>query len=573
MTVHECIAYVDGLEPNTYTNAQKAAWISECEGQVYTDVFLLHPFEFTPVTYDAEKDRTLAVYPPHDKLYPRYLQAMIHYANGEYDRYAASMQVFNAAWGEYVRWFSRTYDPADGSSEEQWEAKKKFRPGALLAWIKRHLTPEEIGAVPDTRKVNGNALSADVTLDAEAVAAVPTTRRVNDKELSRDISLAASDVGARPDDWMPSAADVGAAPVGRKINSKSLTSDITLDASDVGAISAAEKGASGGVAALDSGGKVPSEQLPAYPTVPGAYTSNPNMDGTASPGSSGKWSRGDHRHPSDTSRVPVSRTINGYDLTQDRTLTAGDVGALALTGTANRAKQLSAAHYFASTSGQWYKVLEIPMSVNGIRNLILTVNSAGGRYCGIVYCYFCRVSGAASTATRVRWLGIEGFSSDDLRFTAVTADGVTTFTLYLRARAGNYVYISTIRAMTSGETWDPSSYWLSTTVSEPPSTATAAMGPAAVYDGYGNGISATYAKRSDLLWFSAVTVSAGTGQQILSLSDSAITAEHVAARIEFADPAYITEGYAWATTAGKLTVTGSATAATTANILLIRKGN
>lgn len=301
---------------------------------------------------------------------------------------------------------------------------------------------------------------------------------------------------------------------------------------------------------------------------------DPLMDGAEpDPGTAGKAARGDHVHPSDTSRVPVTRTINGYDLTQDINLTAADVGALALTGTANRAKQLSAAHYFASTSGQWYKVLEIPMSVNGIRHLILTVNSAGGRYCGIVYCYFCRVSGAASTATRVRWFGIEGFSTDDLRFTAVTADGVTTFALYLRARAGNYVYISTIRAMTSGETWDPSPYWLSTAVSEPPSTATAAMGPAAVYDGYGNGISATYAKRSDLLWFSAVAVSAGTGQQIISLSDSAITDEHVLARLEFTDPANITEGYSWTTGAGTFSVTGTATAATTANILLIRKGN
>ena len=41
------------------------------------------------------------------------------------------------------------------------------------------------------------------------------------------------------------------------------------------------------------------------PSVPSAYTSNPAMDGTASPGSSGSWARGNHVHPSDTSRVPV----------------------------------------------------------------------------------------------------------------------------------------------------------------------------------------------------------------------------------------------------------------------------
>ena len=38
-------------------------------------------------------------------------------------------------------------------------------------------------------------------------------------------------------------------------------------------------------------------------SVPSAYTSNPAMDGTASPGSSGSWAKGDHVHPSDTSKA------------------------------------------------------------------------------------------------------------------------------------------------------------------------------------------------------------------------------------------------------------------------------
>lgn len=38
------------------------------------------------------------------------------------------------------------------------------------------------------------------------------------------------------------------------------------------------------------------------PSVPSASTSNPAMDGTASPGSSTAWARGDHVHPHDTSK-------------------------------------------------------------------------------------------------------------------------------------------------------------------------------------------------------------------------------------------------------------------------------
>lgn len=41
---------------------------------------------------------------------------------------------------------------------------------------------------------------------------------------------------------------------------------------------------------------------PTIPSIPTAYTSSPNMDGTASAGSSGSWSRGDHTHPHDTSK-------------------------------------------------------------------------------------------------------------------------------------------------------------------------------------------------------------------------------------------------------------------------------
>ena len=41
-------------------------------------------------------------------------------------------------------------------------------------------------------------------------------------------------------------------------------------------------------------------------TIPFPYTSNPAMDGTASPGSSTDYAKGDHVHPTDTSRAPLA---------------------------------------------------------------------------------------------------------------------------------------------------------------------------------------------------------------------------------------------------------------------------
>ena len=59
-----------------------------------------------------------------------------------------------------------------------------------------------------------------------------------------------------------------------------------------------------------------------------AASAAPLMDGTAAVGSSAKYAREDHVHPSDTSRVPTSRTINGKALSSNITLSASDVGAL-----------------------------------------------------------------------------------------------------------------------------------------------------------------------------------------------------------------------------------------------------
>lgn len=58
-----------------------------------------------------------------------------------------------------------------------------------------------------------------------------------------------------------------------------------------------------------------------------ASTTTPKMNGTAAVGTELAFARGDHVHPSDTSRVPTTRKINGKALSADITLSASDVGA------------------------------------------------------------------------------------------------------------------------------------------------------------------------------------------------------------------------------------------------------
>lgn len=113
MTLKDCIDFVDAIEPNAYTNDQKTEWVSEVEGKVHTEVRLLPVDDFAPLVYADDKNNALTVKSPHDKLYRDYLQARIHLANGEYDRYQNHMAVFNAEWGEFVRWYAKVYEPTN----------------------------------------------------------------------------------------------------------------------------------------------------------------------------------------------------------------------------------------------------------------------------------------------------------------------------------------------------------------------------------------------------------------------------------------------------------------------------
>lgn len=75
-----------------------------------------------------------------------------------------------------------------------------------------------------------------------------------------------------------------------------------------------------------------------------------------------------------------------------------------------------------------------------------------------------------------------------------------------------------------------------------------------------------------VLYYTSVAVSAGTGD-IATVSNSAITADHVVTSAVFADPSKITSQVTWTTAAGSLTLNGTCSSATTANIVLIKKDN
>ena len=128
---------------------------------------------------------------------------------------------------------------------------------------------------------------------------------------------------ARADHVHPS--DTSRVPTSRTVNGKPLSSNVTLTASDVDALPDTTVIPSRTSQLTNDSGYITIDDVPGGAAP---YDSNPSMDGTANAGTSTLYSRGDHRHPSDTSRVPTTRTINGQALTGNITLDADDVGAL-----------------------------------------------------------------------------------------------------------------------------------------------------------------------------------------------------------------------------------------------------
>ena len=109
-----------------------------------------------------------------------------------------------------------------------------------------------------------------------------------------------------------------------------------------------------------------------------AASASPLMDGTAAVGTSEKYARQDHKHPSDTSRVPTTRTVNGHVLSANITISKSDIGLGNVENTA------------LSTALQDYVTLATTQTISGrktFNDLASTIfkGSTGNEYCNINY--------------------------------------------------------------------------------------------------------------------------------------------------------------------------------------------
>ena len=80
------------------------------------------------------------------------------------------------------------------------------------------------------------------------------------------------------------------------------------------------------------------------------------------------------------------------------------------------------------------------------------------------------------------------------------------------------------------------------------------------------------AAASKVLFLTDVACSAMTGN-FATVSNAAITADHIVVEVVWADPSAITTDVTWTTAAGSLVLNGTCASATSATITLIKKDN
>ncbi len=120
MKIKDVIAYADEVKPNAFSGAVKVAWLSGLEGRLAAEVFQFAALEIANFAYTEEDMETeLLVASPHDDIYPLWLCAKIDEANGEYNKYQNTMQIYNEHYDSFVRWFAQTYEPAEGYISEE----------------------------------------------------------------------------------------------------------------------------------------------------------------------------------------------------------------------------------------------------------------------------------------------------------------------------------------------------------------------------------------------------------------------------------------------------------------------
>lgn len=128
MKIIDVLNRFDDLKPNTYTQTEKIAWLSELDGRVKIEIIDEHlchhchrhgrchdcerRVEFAGYNDETDIENTDLLIPaPYDSIYLYFLETKVNYALGEDDDYARSKLSFNNAYNDYFNYYNRKYRP------------------------------------------------------------------------------------------------------------------------------------------------------------------------------------------------------------------------------------------------------------------------------------------------------------------------------------------------------------------------------------------------------------------------------------------------------------------------------
>lgn len=119
MTIIEAINRIDSLKPNSYTQPDKIAWLSNLEGIIKSEIIDTHEgsesVNFNGYDVDTPLDTVMIVPAPYDDIYLKWLEAQIDYTNGDTAKYNNSMTMYNTVYSAFQRQYNRTHMPLGSS--------------------------------------------------------------------------------------------------------------------------------------------------------------------------------------------------------------------------------------------------------------------------------------------------------------------------------------------------------------------------------------------------------------------------------------------------------------------------
>lgn len=115
MKIIEAINMIDGIKPNTFTQAEKLAWLSTLDEMIKKEIIDTHEgaevVDFAGYDENTDIESALLVHAPYDEIYLFWMESKIDYWNGEKGRYNNSITMFNNAYAAYQEFYNRMHKP------------------------------------------------------------------------------------------------------------------------------------------------------------------------------------------------------------------------------------------------------------------------------------------------------------------------------------------------------------------------------------------------------------------------------------------------------------------------------